>query len=140
MHRLLARQMQKATLPSGELDLQRFCELVEDAYRQASEDSDRTDRSIGLMIEELDQLNRRLERDVAERTADLRAREAELAEQNARFSTAVNNMSQALLLLDSSARLVMCNQRYLEMYWLTPEIARPGISLEELLEARIACG
>jgi diguanylate cyclase (GGDEF)-like protein len=140
MHRLLARQIAKATSPSGDIDLQKFCELVEAAYEQAAEDSRRTDRSMGLMIDELDELNRGLEREVADRTADLLAREAELAVQNARFATAVNNMSQALLLMDSSARLVMCNRRYLEMYWLTPGIVRPGISLKALLEARIACG
>jgi diguanylate cyclase (GGDEF)-like protein len=140
MHRLLARQIEQSRSPSGDIDFEKFCRLVGAAYEQAAEDSRRTDRSMGLMIEELDQLNRRLGREVVERTADLRAREAELAAQNARFATAVDNMSQALLLMDDSARLVMCNRRYLEMYGLSPAIVRPGIGLVELLEARIACG
>lgn len=140
MNRLLARQIEKSRDASGEIDLDRLCQLVAAAYEQTADDSRRTDRSITLMIEELDQLNRTLELEIAQRTADLRAREAELAEQNARFATAVNNMSQALLLLDASARLVMCNQRYLDMYDLPPELAYPGCNLRDLLEIRIARG
>ena len=42
-----------------------------------------------------------------------------------------------LLLFDANARLVVCNQRYLEMYELSPDIVKPGCSLQELLEYRI---
>ena len=37
-----------------------------------------------------------------------------------RLDTAVNNMTQGLLLFDSSQRLVICNQRYIDMYGLSP--------------------
>ena len=39
---------------------------------------------------------------------------------------AVNNMTQGLLLFDSSQRLVVCNQRYIEMYGLSTEVVKPG--------------
>jgi diguanylate cyclase (GGDEF)-like protein len=140
MQRLFARQLEKSRTPSGEVDLDRLGELVVAAYEQAAHDRRRADRSISLMVEELNQSNRKLEREVIDRTVDLRAREADLVTQNARFATAVNNMSQALLLMDASGRMQMCNHRYIEMYGLTPEIARPGCTLKKLLEARIACG
>lgn len=140
MHRLFAEQLQKARTKSGVVDLARLGEIVSAAYEEAERQRLRTDRSIGLMIEELDQLNLDLEEQVRERTADLRAQEAELKAQNVRFETAVNNMSQALLLMDGSARMVMCNKRYVDLYRVPPEMARPGTKLTDLLAARIVNG
>ena len=140
MHKLLARQLRKATAASGEVHLRAMLELVSATYEQSDNDRRRTDRSISLMIGELDQLNRGLERLVEERTAALREREAELRAQNLRFDAALSNMSQALLMFDSSARLVICNQRYVEMYRLVPDEIRPGRTLRELLEYRIKSG
>jgi diguanylate cyclase (GGDEF)-like protein len=140
MHRLFAEQLQKARTKSGVVDLARLGEIVSDAYDEAEREIQRTDRSIALMIEELDQLNRELEEQIRERTADLRTREAELAAQNARFETAVNNMSQALLLMDESARMLMCNKRYVDLYRVPPELVRPGTRLVDLLAARIKNG
>jgi diguanylate cyclase (GGDEF)-like protein/PAS domain S-box-containing protein len=140
VHRLFARQLAKAKKADGEVDLEALGELVDSAYAQSDRDRRRTDRSISLMIEELDQLNRSLERLVEERTSALRERETELEAQNFRFDTALNNMSQALLMFDSEARLVISNQRYREMYGLTAEVVEPGRSLQELLLARKAAG
>jgi diguanylate cyclase (GGDEF)-like protein len=140
VHRLFARQLDKARKKSGVVDLAMLGDIISEAYDEVERDRRRTDRSISLMIEELDQLNSQLEQQIAERTAALRAREVELQTQNARFATAVNNMSQALLLLDSSARLLMCNTRYLELYRLSPEVVRPGSDLVDLLRARVSNG
>ncbi len=140
MHKLLARQLGKAAKASGEVDLPTLLELVSAAYEQSDNDRRRTDRSISLMIGELDQLNRGLERLVEERTAALREGKAELRAQNLRFDAALSNMSQALLMFDSAARLVICNQRYIEMYGLSPELVRPGRTVRELLDARAKSG
>jgi len=35
--------------------------------------------------------------------------------------TVLNNMSQGILLFDSELKLVICNQRYIEMYGLARE-------------------
>jgi PAS domain S-box-containing protein len=139
VHKLLARQLGKAKA-SGEVDLSTLLELVSAAYEQSDNDRRRTDRSISLMIGELDQLNRGLERLVEERTAALREGKAELRAQNLRFDAALSNMSQALLMFDSSARLVICNQRYIEMYGLSPELIKPGRTVRELLDARAKSG
>ncbi len=139
MHKLLARQLGKARA-SGEVDLSTLLELVSAAYEQSDNDRRRTDRSISLMIGELDQLNRGLERLVEERTAALREGKAELRAQNLRFDAALSHMSQALLMFDSSGRLVICNQRYIEMYRLAPEEVKPGRTIRELLELRTKSG
>ena len=39
-----------------------------------------------------------------------------LTEQKMQTDMAINNMSQGLLMFDSQARLVLCNDRYIEMY------------------------
>jgi len=57
-----------------------------------------------------------------------------------RLDRAVNNMTQGLLLFDSSQRLVVCNQRYLEMYDLSPEVVKPGCSFLDIIAHRKATG
>jgi len=57
-----------------------------------------------------------------------------------RLTTAVNNMSQGLLMFDSAERLVVCNERYRQMYNLSPEMAKPGVTLFQLIKHRAECG
>ena len=59
-----------------------------------------------------------------------------LKEQHRRLDVAVNNMSQALLLFNSSERLVICNKRYLEMFGLSQELVKPGSKLREIIQHR----
>ena len=73
-------------------------------------------------------------------TATLREREEQLRVQNLRFDAALNNMSQALLMFDASGRLVIANQRYTEMYGVSPALVKPGCTVRELLEHRKATG
>ncbi len=54
--------------------------------------------------------------------------------------TVLNNMSQGVLMFDSEARLIFCNQRYTEMYALSADVAAPGCRLRDLLEHRIRTG
>ena len=54
--------------------------------------------------------------------------------------TVLNNMSQGILLFDSELKLVICNQRYIEMYGLAREAVKPGCSLRDLLDSRIKVG
>jgi diguanylate cyclase (GGDEF)-like protein/PAS domain S-box-containing protein len=57
-----------------------------------------------------------------------------------RLDTAINNMTQGLLLFDSSQRLVVCNQRYIEMYGLSAEVLKPGCFFHEVIAHRQATG
>jgi len=60
----------------------------------------------------------------------------QLSLQHHRLGIAVNNMTQSLLLFDSSHRLIICNQRYIEMFRLSPEVAKPGCSFRDLIAHR----
>lgn len=140
MHKLLARQLTKAAKGSGELDLETLLGLVSEAYGQSDSDRQRTDRSIALMIKELDQLNRGLDQLVQERTAALRERETELQAQNLRFDAALENMPHGLCMFDRNECLIVCNERYGEMYGLTGEQTTRGVTLRSILEARVAAG
>jgi diguanylate cyclase (GGDEF)-like protein len=57
-----------------------------------------------------------------------------------RLDTAINNMTQGLLLYDSAERLVVCNQRYMTMYGLSPEVVKPGLPFRDLVEYRKRTG
>jgi diguanylate cyclase (GGDEF)-like protein len=66
--------------------------------------------------------------------------EAEIARQHERLETALANMSQGLCMFDADQRVVVANTRYAEMYALNPEQLKPGTTLREILEARVANG
>ncbi|HLH92746.1 MAG TPA: EAL domain-containing protein [Xanthobacteraceae bacterium] len=56
------------------------------------------------------------------------------------FETALNNMSQGLCMFDSDANLLVCNERYVEMYDLDHAVVVPGANLRAILLHRKACG
>jgi diguanylate cyclase (GGDEF)-like protein/PAS domain S-box-containing protein len=69
-----------------------------------------------------------------------RKAEEQLGEQKLQLDTALNSMSQGLNMFDAVGRLVVCNERYREMYRVPPETIEPGATLEDLVQARIAAG
>lgn len=62
----------------------------------------------------------------------LRLRDIELHTQNARFDAALNNMSQALCMVDADQRLIVCNVRFRELFGLTAEGAVPGVQMADI--------
>ncbi|MFN3349540.1 EAL domain-containing protein [Pseudorhodoplanes sp.] len=84
---------------------------------------------------------------LAESQASLREREARLAEKtaeleevNCRLDTAVDNIIQGLVMFNSAGEMVLCNNRFIEIYGLNAEQVRPGISIREVLELRTKAG
>ena len=67
-----------------------------------------------------------------------RASQQRLTLEKQRLDTAVNNMTQGLLLFDSEQRLVICNQRYIEMYGLSADVVKPGCSFRDVIAHRKA--
>ncbi len=65
---------------------------------------------------------------------------ARLEQQNFRLDAALKNMCQGLCMFDAEQRLVLANDRYAEMYGLTPEQVKPGTTFRQFLEHRIAMG
>src|SRR5262249_43692939 len=43
---------------------------------------------------------------------------------------------QGLVLYDKSSRMVLCNQRYIDMYSLSPDVVKPGCLFRELIQHR----
>lgn len=140
MHKLFAKQLAKATDRTGSVELPKLCNLVAAAYDEFDRDRTRTDRSISLMVEELDQIQRNLERTVVERTKELRAREAELQAQNLRIDAALSNMSHGLAMYDAEACLVLWNHRFVAMYRYRHEDVYYGMPLFQLMRLRAANG
>jgi diguanylate cyclase (GGDEF)-like protein len=72
--------------------------------------------------------------------AELQCSKQSLEQSNRLLHTALANMSHGLSMFDGDKRLIMCNDRYAEMYGLSPEQTKPGVSLQTVLEARVAFG
>lgn len=115
MHRLLAKQLTRARRACGEVDLDRLAELVSAAYEEADNDRRRTDRSISLMIEEVDRVNRQL-------------------------LDAFDVVPEGLVLFDAEGRYVLWNRRYAEVYSETADRLAVGARFEDVLRAGLAQG
>ena len=61
-------------------------------------------------------------------------------ERDQRLITAVNNMSHGVVMFDAAERMVVCNDRYINMYGLSADIVKPGVSLQELIRHRKETG
>jgi PAS domain S-box-containing protein len=121
MHKLLARQLVKATGEEG-LDLDKFIALIDGAYQDHDSDRERTDRAVGLIIEENDQLQQ-----------ELQATIKKLAVQNDRFESALGNMTHGLCMVDRDNRLVVANQRLRDLFGLPETKAEVGVHFWSIL-------
>src|SRR5262249_8659441 len=80
------------------------------------------------------------ESSLAARETNIAQKSRQVAQANARLDSAVNNMSQGLLLFDATERIVVVNQRYIDMYDLSPDVVRAGCSFRDLIAHRKATG
>jgi PAS domain S-box-containing protein len=56
------------------------------------------------------------------------------------LSMVLNNMTQGVVFFDAHEKVLVCNDRYVEMYGLSPNVVRPGCSLMDLIKNRITTG
>jgi diguanylate cyclase (GGDEF)-like protein/PAS domain S-box-containing protein len=84
----------------------------------------------------------KLELKAAQKAAQLVSTEyqRQQRDRNKLFETALNNMSQGLCMFDADANLVVCNDRYIEMYGLSRDVVVPGANLRAILQHRKECG
>ena len=83
-----------------------------------------------------EQMSARLKRQLEvgkEQEEDLRIRHLQ-------FDTAINNMSQGLCFFDAAHRLIVCNDRYVDMYDLPHDRVGPGTPLTEIVDLRYDAG
>jgi diguanylate cyclase (GGDEF)-like protein len=69
-----------------------------------------------------------------------REQEENLRVRNLQFDTAINNMSQGLCFFDAGHRLIVCNDRYVDMYDLPRDRVGPGTALAEIVDMRFEAG
>ncbi|WP_448046152.1 bifunctional diguanylate cyclase/phosphodiesterase [Bradyrhizobium liaoningense] len=53
-----------------------------------------------------------------------------------RLDTALNNMSQGLILYDAAGYIVTCNRRYVDMFGLSHDVIKPGCHIREAMYHR----
>jgi diguanylate cyclase (GGDEF)-like protein len=81
-------------------------------------------------VTERQRLNAKLE----EQNKLLKVKEGQLQTQNIQLDAALNNMVQGLAMFGADQRLVLCNQRYREIYGLRHEQTEAGTPLHDLIE------
>ncbi len=65
---------------------------------------------------------------------------ARLEENNRLLRGTLDNLDQGVTLFDAQARLVLCNERYIEMYGLSRAVVKPGATIHDIVQHRIDRG
>ena len=68
------------------------------------------------------------------------AREQITFQQKQQLRAAIANMPQGICMYDGNQQLIVCNQKYAEMYDLRPEHTNPGTSFKTIVQHRVAIG
>ncbi len=78
----------------------------------------------------------------AYRQSVMRSRElADVADiERQRLEAAISNMPIGLCMFDAESRLIVCNDRFAEIYRLPPEMTEPGASFEAIHACRVQAG
>ena len=69
-----------------------------------------------------------------------RSQTGRLSDKGQLLELALNNMTQGVVMFDAKARLVVCNDRYLKIYDLPPNIVKPGARLADIVRLRARSG
>lgn len=69
---------------------------------------------------------------VHEKNTILKSQETKLREQNILFDAALNNMSHGLCMFDADGKLIVSNQRFVELFELEPDAIKPGMTADQL--------
>ncbi|MDB5503591.1 MAG: Diguanylate cyclase [Tardiphaga sp.] len=69
-----------------------------------------------------------------------RAAQQMLAQKSQHLDTAIDSMTQGLVLFDANARLVVCNQRFIDMFGVSTDVVKPGCHFRDLIRHRQATG
>jgi diguanylate cyclase (GGDEF)-like protein/PAS domain S-box-containing protein len=67
-------------------------------------------------------------------------RGATITQLQAGYQTAIDALDHAVCIFDADERLMLSNRRYAEIYNLSPQQIRPGMSLPEIIALRVAVG
>jgi diguanylate cyclase (GGDEF)-like protein/PAS domain S-box-containing protein len=132
-HPLLQDQIRKSTRPDGSLDQACLLDLISQAYAEQDRERRRSERSIKVMIDELDDANRELEKQFRERTDELKS--VRLA-----LDAALQNTAQGILVIDENDVIVAANARVAELLNLPPSLLQGGPRFEDVLRFQFERG
>jgi diguanylate cyclase (GGDEF)-like protein len=142
-HSMLARTAALASEASGQRG--NFLEVrahsaSKDARERAGDT--RPERGASARTDEIGSLSRSFDLLIAElaeaRKGLIAWSEAEISKQCERLDGVINNMPQGACMYDAEQKLIISNRRYAEIYGLPPELTRPGTSLRDIVEHRVA--
>jgi PAS domain S-box-containing protein len=94
--------------------------------------------ALGHSFDRMRRSLRRLVADLEERNQELQERETALARQAAVLRTILDNMTDGITLVDKDLDLVAWNDRFIDIMAVSPELIRPGISIQELSKVDLA--
>jgi diguanylate cyclase (GGDEF)-like protein len=77
---------------------------------------------------------------LAARESELKNTSSELASAHTRIDAALNNMSQGLCMFDKNGQLVVRNERYLRIYAMPSDAAKPGARFVDMLKYKQRAG
>ncbi|MFC5326683.1 bifunctional diguanylate cyclase/phosphodiesterase [Bradyrhizobium oligotrophicum] len=60
--------------------------------------------------------------------------------QSIQLDATLNNLSQGVCMYDQHRRLILCNDRYAEMFHLPHELTMPGITLDQIFDHQVSHG
>jgi len=60
--------------------------------------------------------------------------------QSIQLDSTLNNLSQGVCMYDAHRRLILCNDRFIEMFHLPHELTKPGTSLRHVFDQQILLG
>jgi diguanylate cyclase (GGDEF)-like protein/PAS domain S-box-containing protein len=69
-------------------------------------------------------------------TKNLAGNSIELRKTNARFDAALANMPTGLSMFDADGRLMVCNERYIELYGMSPDLVIRGADIYDIVAHR----
>ena len=80
----------------------------------------------------LHELSTELESRVKQRTAELKQRETELAKKAALLELVIRNVNQGISFINADLEIELCNEKFMELLELPPELCQPGASFKAL--------
>src|SRR5208337_963529 len=120
-----------------ELPNQRWILITERKTQDGGTVGIRTDiTDLKAALAKLEAANQRAQQAVEEvqsQNAALRERDRALHIQNVLFDAALNNMSQGLLMTDRNQRLIIYNDRFLDLFAIDPTSFSTGLTTQEIL-------
>ncbi|MCW1908729.1 MAG: HAMP domain-containing histidine kinase [Candidatus Saccharibacteria bacterium] len=105
LHKTLLRQINRYLGDGFQAspELQKFFTAVSEAYKHADEDRELTERSFELSSKELAQINQNIEKEVENRTHELRL-------EHARFIASANSLNAGLIICDGAGVAIVLNR------------------------------